>query len=141
MFIVWSQIVFHCLNFYMKMLKLEYVSSYKLSFYSGGIVLTLRLSLAPTFKALKKRAQWCHIILCTFVNIELLESSCPLNIKLKHSCGDIEMEHNKLHWYSICELTSWILTTVIRDNYRSLVAVIVPSKSPAWKASIVNLLK
>ena len=42
--------------------------------YSVYIEIPLRLSPAPTFRALKKIwAQWCYIFLCTFVNREWLD--------------------------------------------------------------------
>ena len=92
------------------MFKIEFLSSNTLSFRVGVLCLhfvyievPLRLSPTPTFRALKNmRAVILHFLMhiCEYSTTWSIN---PLNIRLWHSCADIENEqYYELHWYSIC---------------------------------------
>ena len=139
----------HCLvsmcfqycNSYIKkipMFKIEYLSSYIFFFQSGGycvcieIEIPLRLSPAPTFRALKK---YEHSDV-TFSYSPLWIQNDLINWPFKYKVvTSMRWYRNRTIWWTAlvfnlcvflpCDLTSWILTTVTRDGYQPHVTVIV----------------
>ena len=138
--IVWSQCVLQCFNFYMK--KCSKLNTYLDTIFPSEwgycvyIEIPLKLSPAPTLGALKKWAQWCYIFLCTLVNKEwhdqliLLIQHCNIHALIcKLNIFNL-LPALVFHLYVFlpCDLTSWILMTVTRDNHQ-LTVVRMESKS------------
>ena len=126
--IVWSQYVFQCFNFYMKNYQCSKLNTYLDTIflsewgYCVYIEIALRFSPAPTFGALKNERSDV-----TFVNIEWHDRLTIVTFMLWYLNRTILWTALESHLCVIlpCDLTSWLLMTVTRDNYQPLVIIIV----------------
>ena len=114
------------------MFNIEYLSSYKLFFRVGVLCFhwnSIEIKPRPMHHSerLKIWARWCYIFLCTSVktwSIQPSNQNCNTHTLVSKSKNIMNCT-GILCLFFQCVLTSWLLTTVTRDNYWPLVTIAV----------------